>query len=116
MVDLVTPLFKAGARASRVLPARVALGVGEQVLGRAAVVASSERRRMVARNLQRADPTLQGRALDRAVVRLFQSYARYWVESFRLPGTSAAVVAEPPVHLAGGEPWQAERLEPVARR
>ena len=42
------------------------------------------------RNLQRADPSLRGRALDKAVVQVFRSYARYWVESFRLPGTSAA--------------------------
>jgi phosphatidylinositol dimannoside acyltransferase len=90
VVDLVTPLFKLGAGASRALPERLALAVGEQVLGRVAALTSGDRRRMVRRNLQRADPALGGRALDRATVRLFQSYARYWVESFRLPGTSAA--------------------------
>jgi KDO2-lipid IV(A) lauroyltransferase len=45
---------------------------------------------MVARNLQRASSgTLRGPALRRAVQGAFDSYARYWVESFRLPGLSA---------------------------
>ncbi len=87
MVD-ITPFFKLGSRVSRVVPSRFAYGVGE-VFGRVAAHRAPDRRRIVERNLQRADPSLQGRALDRAAVRLFQSYARYWVESFRLPGTSA---------------------------
>ena len=88
MPDLLTPLFRFGSAASRAVPARVAYGVGD-VLGRLASVRATERRRLAQRNLRRADPTLEGRALDRATVRLYQSYARYWVESFRLPGTSA---------------------------
>ncbi len=91
MVDLVTPLFKVGAGVSRVVPERFALGVGDQ-LGRLASRRSPARRAIVERNLRRADPSLEGRALDRAVVRLFQSYARYWVESFRLPGTSTEAI------------------------
>jgi lauroyl/myristoyl acyltransferase len=87
VVDLVTPLFRVGAGIARAVPERVALGVGDQ-LGRLATRRSPTRRALVERNLRRADPTLEGRDLDRAVVRLFQSYARYWVESFRLPGTS----------------------------
>jgi lauroyl/myristoyl acyltransferase len=86
--DLLTPLFRFGSAASRALPARVAYGAGD-VLGRLASVRATERRRLAQRNLRRADPTLEGRALERATVRLYQSYARYWVESFRLPGTSA---------------------------
>jgi KDO2-lipid IV(A) lauroyltransferase len=45
---------------------------------------------MAARNLRRADPTLQGLRLHRATSRLFESYGRYWVESFRLPQMTAA--------------------------
>ena len=52
------------------------------------------RRRMAARNLRRADPTLRGLRLDRAVSRLFESYGRYWVESFRLPGMSLQEIEE----------------------
>lgn len=43
---------------------------------------------LVARHLRRADPTLSGKELDRAVDATFDSYARYWVDSFRLPQLS----------------------------
>lgn len=43
---------------------------------------------MLARHLRRVDPSLDDVALDRAVRGGFESYARYYVESFRLPGTS----------------------------
>lgn len=49
------------------------------------------RRAQVERNLRRVyGPELDGASLRRAVQRTYESYARYWVESFRLPGTSAA--------------------------
>ncbi len=51
------------------------------------------RRTMVARHLERVyGERLGGPALRRAVQASFDSYARYWVESFRLPGLSAAEV------------------------
>ncbi len=43
---------------------------------------------MIARHLRRVDPTLEGVALRRAVQEAFDSYARYWLESFRLPSLS----------------------------
>jgi len=43
---------------------------------------------LVARHLRRADPMLEGKALDRAVDATFDSYARYWIDSFRLPQLS----------------------------
>lgn len=43
-------------------------------------------RDIVARNLQRVDPRLQGRSLRRAVQKAYESYARYYIETFRLPG------------------------------
>ena len=49
-----------------------------------------DRRAQVERNLRRVDPTLHGPALQRLVDQTFESYARYYEESFRLPGTSAA--------------------------
>jgi lauroyl/myristoyl acyltransferase len=51
------------------------------------------RRAMVERHLRRVDPTLRGVALRRAVQGSFESYARYYVESFRLPTLSRATVA-----------------------
>ena len=46
---------------------------------------SAERRMLVARHLRRARPEPGGRDLDRAVDATFDSYGRYWVDSFRLP-------------------------------
>ncbi|MCU1353112.1 MAG: putative acyltransferase, partial [Acidimicrobiales bacterium] len=59
------------------------------VLGRAAATAMRPRRDMVVRHQRRVRPDLSGRELDDAVNGAFASYARYWIESFRLPGTSA---------------------------
>ncbi len=47
---------------------------------------------MIARHLRRADPTLSGMRLRRAVQEAFDSYARYWLESFRLPNLSGRTV------------------------
>jgi len=50
------------------------------------------RRAMIERHLQRVDPSLRGPALRRAAQAAFDHYARYWVESFRLPGLTAEEV------------------------
>jgi KDO2-lipid IV(A) lauroyltransferase len=63
---------------------------GARLLGRAAGHLARERRAQVVRNLRRVDPTISGERLRRMVDRTFESYARYYEESFRLPGTSAA--------------------------
>ena len=47
---------------------------------------------MVERHLRRVDPSLRGTALRRAVQSAFDYYARYWVESFRLPSLPARTV------------------------
>ena len=60
--------------------------------GLGANVASPERRAMIERHLRRADPTLRGLRLRGAVQEAFDSYARYWLESFRLPNLSVAAV------------------------
>ena len=53
--------------------------------GLGASQAMRQRRAVVARNLTRIDPTLRGPRLERAIRATFDSYARYWVDSFRLP-------------------------------
>lgn len=51
----------------------------------------ASRRLVVERNLRRAlDPDLDGLQLDALVDATFASYAHYWIESFRLPGTPVA--------------------------
>lgn len=83
-LDPVTAAYRAGAAFSRNVPRPLA-ELTARGLSRIAASVSKERRMMVARHLRRADPSLDGRALDRAVDATFDSYARYWVDSFRLP-------------------------------
>jgi KDO2-lipid IV(A) lauroyltransferase len=85
-------LFKAGSALARVVPPVVADGVA-RVAGIGAARTSPERRAQVERNLRRVHgPGFGGVALRRAVDKTFESYARYWAESLRLPGTSAAAL------------------------
>jgi KDO2-lipid IV(A) lauroyltransferase len=80
--------YRAGSAIARALPGPV-LGPFGDTAGWIAARAMSGRREMVARHQRRVRPELQGRALDRAVDAVFRSYTDYWIESFRLPGTSA---------------------------
>ena len=77
--------YRGGAAAIRRLPVPVT-----RALSRAAATgatdASPPRRRTVERNLRRDyGPDFGGAELERTVQQTFESYARYWAESFRLP-------------------------------
>ncbi len=86
--------YRAGAVAAQSLPAPVG-EVAARGIGRALSLAMPGRRRMSARHLQRASGgTLGGVALERAVNGAFESYARYWLEMFRLPTEGRAAIAE----------------------
>jgi len=87
-MDASYAAYRAAAAAARALPAPLA---GPLSRGAANVAAGTlrDRRLIVERNLRRARPGLSGLALRRAVQRTFDFYARYWLESFRLPGTTA---------------------------
>lgn len=83
--------YRLAALAARVMPwtATRAMIPG---FGATANFASPERRAMITRHLRRADPTLGGVRLRRAVQEAFDAYARYWMESFRLPHISGREV------------------------
>jgi len=84
--------FKAGAAVARAVP-RPAAELAATGLGYAAVPLAGGRRAQVERNLRRVHGDgFGGLALRRAVASTFASYARYWAESFRLPGTPAATL------------------------
>ena len=83
--------YRLAALAARGLPAFAARQLAPAI-GFGASFASPERRAMVARHLRRADPTLGGLRLRRSVQESFDSYTRYWLESFRLPHLSASAV------------------------
>lgn len=83
--------YRMAALAARGLPGFVAQGL-VPALGFGASFASPERRAMIERHLRRADPTIGGMRLRRAVQEAFDSYTRYWMESFRLPHLSSRSV------------------------
>lgn len=83
--------YRIAALATRNLPGIAAEALAPAV-GFGASMASPERRATIARNLRRADPTIGGLRLRRAVQESFDSYTRYWLESFRLPHLAARTV------------------------
>ena len=83
--------YRLAALAARAMPA-IAARTLAPTLGLGASFASPQRREMIARHLRRADPTIGGTRLRRAVQEAFDSYTRYWLESFRLPHLSRAAV------------------------
>lgn len=89
MPDLVTPAYQGASWLARRLP-RPVVAVGARGLGWGAARIARERRAQVERNLRRVDPNLSGSEMARLVDATFESYARYYAESFRLPGTTAA--------------------------
>ena len=77
--------YQAGSLVARSLPQPLAVGAG-RVAGAALAQTMRGRRTMIERHLRRAHGgRLEGADLRREVQRAFDSYARYWAESFRLP-------------------------------
>jgi KDO2-lipid IV(A) lauroyltransferase len=62
--------------------------------GFGANLASAGKRETIERHLKRVNPNLRPNSMRVAVQQAFDSYARYYVESFRLPSLSAKVVAK----------------------
>jgi lauroyl/myristoyl acyltransferase len=88
VADRTVALYKLGAALARSLPAPLTEGAG-RLLGRGVALRPSDRRLIVERNLRRVHgPDFGGTTMRRAVQRCFDSYARYYAESFRLPGLS----------------------------
>ena len=86
--------YRLGALAARLMPGPLAAGAATS-LGFGASFANADRRRMIERHLQRVNPKLRGASLRVAVQQAFDSYAKYYVESFRLPTMSKAAVDRP---------------------
>jgi lauroyl/myristoyl acyltransferase len=103
-----TNSYKLAALAARLTPGVVASGLAVP-LGAGANFWSPERREMIERHLRRVDPTLRGLRLSRASQRAFDFYARYWIESFRLPTMSKRTVARG--FTADGYPQIVEALQ-----
>ena len=83
--------YRAAAAVGRGLPAPLARATADTA-SLLAARAMPERRAMVERHLRRVCPELRGLALERSVQEAFASYGRYWLDSFRLPGTPPDVI------------------------
>jgi len=91
-VDWVTPLYKTGFGVCRTLPRPVADAMATTVYAAASRL-SEERRLLVQRNLKRVNgENFEGHDLEVATRKTFESYGRYWVDSFRLPSLSDAEI------------------------
>lgn len=88
---VTTAAYKFASLAANVTPGPVGQYLSG-VAGTGVSLALRERREMVERHLRRVNPGLQGRALRRAAQQAFDSYSRYWLESFRLPHLPSEVV------------------------
>lgn len=92
VVDAATVAgYRIGALAARLAPAPVA-ALAASTMGFGASLASADKRAMIQRHLRRAAPHLGAAVLRERTQEAFDSYARYYVESFRLPTLSATAV------------------------
>ncbi|MGA0862701.1 MAG: phosphatidylinositol mannoside acyltransferase [Ilumatobacteraceae bacterium] len=83
--------YRLGSLVARATPAAVARGT-LTLLAPGVAFSQPGRREMIERHLRRVDPALRGLALRRASQRAFDSYLRYYAESFRLPSLSRRYV------------------------
>lgn len=79
--------YRVGSLIARVTPGPVAQGV-VSLLAPGISLSLRSKRHMIERHLRRVDPSMGGVALRRASQRAFDSYMRYYTESFRLPTLS----------------------------
>jgi KDO2-lipid IV(A) lauroyltransferase len=88
--DRTVAAYRLGSALARGLPGGMALWASK-AMGAGAAGTMRDRRVLVERNLRRVyGPDFGGVALRRSVQQTFDYYARYWVESFRLPDMTAA--------------------------
>jgi phosphatidylinositol dimannoside acyltransferase len=83
--------YKLGSLAARLIPGPLT-GPTASVMGLTFAGGMRDNRKLIERHLTRVNPSLSGLALRRAVQQAFDSYAKYYVESFRLPSLSARAV------------------------
>ena len=83
-VDWVTPLYKSGAAVFRTLPHAMSESLASTTYAAVSKL-SEERRLLVTRNLRRVrGQDFDGPELEADLRGTFESYGRYWVDSFRL--------------------------------
>ena len=84
--------YRIGSIAARLMPSPVA-NAAATAIGTSLSAGMRSKRLMLERHLKRVDPSLKGVSLRRAAQEAFDSYTRYYIESFRLPTMSKKAVA-----------------------
>ncbi|MGI0130248.1 MAG: phosphatidylinositol mannoside acyltransferase, partial [Thermoplasmata archaeon] len=85
--------YQVGARLTRAVPRRAVVAVS-RMIGACLAVVMTHRRDVLSRNLSRVIGAPAGsRAVRTASRRALYYYVRYWMEAFRLPGTSPEELA-----------------------
>lgn len=83
--------YRLGSLAARMMPGPIASAAAAS-LGFGASFSSPAKRAMIERHLKRVNPKLRTASLRVAAQQAFDSYARYYMESFRLPTLSKRTV------------------------
>ncbi len=83
--------YRLGSLAARLMPSPVA-AMAASSLGFTASFASLARRQMFQRHMRRVNPKITPAALRLATQQAFDSYAQYYMESFRLPTLSKRAI------------------------
>ncbi len=92
LIDAATvSTYRLGSLAARLMPGPMAIAAASSI-GFSASLASPARREMFQRHLRRVNPTMGRTAMRIATQTAFDSYAKYYAESFRLPTMSKQAV------------------------
>lgn len=89
--SLTVGSYKFGAILSKLVPGPLS-GPTASLFGLPAALTMADRRRMVDRHVRRVVPSASSFERRRIGREVFENYARYYIESFRLPTTSSAEI------------------------
>ena len=84
--------YKIGSLLSKGIPGFLSGTVGS-LIGLPAAIGMRDKRKMVERHMRRVRPEASSGEIRRLTQQVFDSYARYYLESFRLPALTSAQVA-----------------------
>lgn len=91
--SLTVGTYRLGSLMAKAIPGPLSGPVGS-FLGTPAAIGMRDRRLMVERHMRRVRPDADSWEIRRLTQQVFESYARYYIESFRLAGLSKRQVAD----------------------
>lgn len=100
--SLTMGTYRLGALLAKAVPGPLSGSVGS-LLGTPASIGMRDRRAMVERHMRRVRPEANSWVIRRLAQQVFESYARYYIESFRLTSLSKRQVSEAFTHTGFDE-------------